>query len=106
MNIKYLVCLCEASCGKMSTGKERRFNTVEEAIEFKEAQTDGHFSWWDIFVEYEKEEVIEEPLKCEDCGSTSDSVFETYCPYTQDICGEDVECVVCGDCYNTRVQDI
>ena len=43
-------------------------------------------------------------MTCEDCGS--DEGYETTCPYTEDIEGEIVECVLCGECYHDRCMDI
>ena len=54
MKIKYIVAELEVSAGGLSTKKEYTFNAVEEAIEFKEKQKDGYFSWWEIIVEYIK----------------------------------------------------
>ena len=43
---------------------------------------------------------------CEDCGKDKDDVEETFCPFAQEIWDEDVEIVVCGDCYKERAMDI
>lgn len=40
---------------------------------------------------------------CEDCGSPG---TKEVCPYTNEIYGEEVEVVLCSDCYNQRVWDI
>ena len=54
MKIKYIVSELEVSGGGLSTKKEHTFNTVEEAIEFKEKQKEGYFSWWEIIVDHIK----------------------------------------------------
>lgn len=47
----------------------------------------------------------QEKPKCECCG-TSKEVELVIDPYTQDICGEDIEMYLCTECYTQRVMDI
>lgn len=54
MEIRYIVANLEVSGGGLSTNKEYTFSTVEEAIDFKDKQKDGYFSWWEILVNYTK----------------------------------------------------
>ena len=44
-------------------------------------------------------------LECEDCGTIID-VYPTYCPYAQELEGEEVEAVLCEHCYNDRCNNI
>lgn len=44
-------------------------------------------------------------LVCQDCG-TKEKVTKTTCPYAYEIYGEEVEIVVCDECYRERWWDI
>ncbi len=55
MEIKYIVANLEVTGGGLSTNKEFYFTTVEQAIEFREKQKKGTFSWWEIIVDYTKD---------------------------------------------------
>ena len=55
MEIKYIVANLEVSGSGLSTNKEFYFDTVEQAIEFKEKQKVPTFSWWEIIVDYTKD---------------------------------------------------
>jgi len=47
-------------------------------------------------------------LQCQDCGRTDEEVevTEGFCPYMEDIYGEQVPVTLCKDCYWERCQDI
>jgi len=55
MEITYIVGNYEVSAGALHTIKEHVFQTVEEAIEFRDKQKAGSFSWWEIIVDYTKD---------------------------------------------------
>ena len=54
MKISYLVTQQEITQGRLHTLSERPFDTVEEAIAFREGKRDGEFVWWGILVDYTK----------------------------------------------------
>ena len=54
MKIKYIVTQQEITQGRLHHLSERTFDTVEEAIAFREDKRDGDFAWWDILVDYTK----------------------------------------------------
>jgi len=45
-------------------------------------------------------------LFCDDCGKGGDDVFETFCPYAQDIHATDEACVLCSHCEHERAMEI
>lgn len=47
-------------------------------------------------------------LKCEDCGRTEEVVVVSvgFCPYMEDVGGEQVQATLCEDCYGERAADI
>ena len=45
-------------------------------------------------------------LQCDDCGQIKEDVEHTVCPYAEDIHGEIVEVILCGDCFHERCMDI
>ena len=48
---------------------------------------------------------MEDELKCEDCGTT-EGVYETLCPYAEEICDESIGILICDDCYHERCMGI
>lgn len=44
-------------------------------------------------------------ITCDDCGTDKD-VYETVCPFTQEIHDEIVDCNLCKDCEYERAMDI
>lgn len=45
--------------------------------------------------------------RCEDCGETDHQViFDTDCPYDEDVNGLITPVVICDDCYNNRCMEI
>jgi len=49
---------------------------------------------------------MEEFLICEDCGRSDSTVEESFCPFAEEIYGEEIDVVLCIDCYNERADDI
>ena len=45
-------------------------------------------------------------LCCQDCGATDETVRECFCPYANEINDEQIEVVLCQDCYHERCMDI
>lgn len=45
-------------------------------------------------------------LKCQDCGKISSDVEHTTCPFTEDVYGEIVDCVLCPACFDERLMEI
>jgi hypothetical protein len=45
-------------------------------------------------------------LKCQDCGKENETVCECLCPYAEDVNEEEIEIVVCDECYRKRSDDI
>ena len=45
-------------------------------------------------------------LKCDDCGEEKEDVKDTFCPYQEDVCDNNVEVKLCDDCYHERCMDI
>ena len=45
-------------------------------------------------------------LKCDDCGVVSEAVEDTFCPYSEEIHGHEVEVKLCPTCYHERCMDI
>jgi hypothetical protein len=45
-------------------------------------------------------------LTCEDCGTTSEDVTETTCPFAEDVYGEKINIIACTRCVNQRAEDI
>lgn len=45
-------------------------------------------------------------VTCERCGKESDDVELVKDPYLEQVCGEEVECWLCSDCFDTRAGDI
>lgn len=63
----------------------------------------------DMYMEYFKDEDTDNTdglLECEDCHKKSVDVVETFCPYLEDVCGEEVLANLCTACYNERAADI
>jgi hypothetical protein len=44
-------------------------------------------------------------LQCEDCGMYSKKVWNTFCPYAQDINDISVPITVCPDCFEERAME-
>ena len=55
---------------------------------------------------YPKDKNAPEHLTCQDCGHTGDDVERGYCPYAQEIHGEDEPVVLCPECYHQRAMDV
>lgn len=49
---------------------------------------------------------VETMLECDDCGINSPDVSMTFCPYSEEIHSEEVECNLCEECYRERCYDI
>jgi hypothetical protein len=45
-------------------------------------------------------------LECQDCHKEKPDVKETFCPFAQEVHHEDIEIIVCDNCYQERVWDI
>lgn len=66
--------------------------------------SDAYASGWDRI--FGKKPGEPKHLTCDDCGRTDKTVEDVFCPYAQDVHGEDVEMNLCTGCYNTRCEDI
>lgn len=45
-------------------------------------------------------------LICEDCGKEDETVYETNCPFAEEIYGDEIPVIICPDCYHERCMDI
>lgn len=45
-------------------------------------------------------------LSCDDCGKEDEDVYETTCPYAEEINGQMLEICVCPECYAERCYDV
>lgn len=45
-------------------------------------------------------------MECQDCNKVKEDVSYTYCPFVQEIDGEDREIRVCRDCYHERAMEV
>jgi len=43
---------------------------------------------------------------CDDCGKEGDDVYDTTCPYAEEIYGETVPCQLCEECAHERCMEI
>ncbi len=44
--------------------------------------------------------------KCEDCGEENETVSIVDCPFAEEINDEEIEAVLCANCYQNRRDDI
>ncbi len=44
--------------------------------------------------------------KCQDCGTVSNDVEDTICPYDEDINGIETPVTLCPDCISARADEI